>query len=77
MKRRRAEESADGLVVDDVIGDVITFSRWFERTSRKNQQVACIQTRVRSDVVEEIQSQATVHQQMLFGDSDCKTMSFT
>ncbi|KZV29843.1 hypothetical protein F511_43016 [Dorcoceras hygrometricum] len=31
-----------------------------------------------SDVVEEaIQSQATVHQQMLFGDSDSKTMSFT
>ncbi|KZV17524.1 hypothetical protein F511_37450 [Dorcoceras hygrometricum] len=31
MMRRRAEESADGLVVDDVIGDVIIFSRWFER----------------------------------------------
>ncbi|KZV06715.1 hypothetical protein F511_45797 [Dorcoceras hygrometricum] len=37
-----------------------------------------IQTQERSDVVEEaIQSQATVHQQMLFGDSDSKTMSFT
>ncbi|KZV25619.1 hypothetical protein F511_08648 [Dorcoceras hygrometricum] len=32
MKRRRAGESADGLVVDDVIGDVIIFSRWFERS---------------------------------------------
>ncbi|KZV41518.1 hypothetical protein F511_34878 [Dorcoceras hygrometricum] len=34
-----------------------------------------IQTQERSDVVEEaIQSQATVHQQMLFGDSDSKTI---
>ncbi|KZV38765.1 hypothetical protein F511_27998 [Dorcoceras hygrometricum] len=31
MERHRVEESADGLVVDDVIGDVIIFSRWFER----------------------------------------------
>ncbi|KZV23146.1 hypothetical protein F511_29011 [Dorcoceras hygrometricum] len=30
-KRRRVEISACGLVVDDVIGDVIIFSRWFER----------------------------------------------
>ncbi|KZV54375.1 hypothetical protein F511_28949 [Dorcoceras hygrometricum] len=30
-KRRRAEDSADGLVIDDVIGDVIIFSRWFVR----------------------------------------------
>ncbi|KZV39357.1 hypothetical protein F511_12037 [Dorcoceras hygrometricum] len=29
MMRRRAGDSADGLVVDDVIGDVIIFSRWF------------------------------------------------
>ncbi|KZV42341.1 hypothetical protein F511_33358 [Dorcoceras hygrometricum] len=29
MKRRRAGDSADRLVVDDVIGDVIIFSRWF------------------------------------------------
>ncbi|KZV42079.1 hypothetical protein F511_18425 [Dorcoceras hygrometricum] len=37
-----------------------------------------IQTQERSDVVEEeIQSQATVHQQMIFGDRDSKTMSFT
>ncbi|KZV47526.1 hypothetical protein F511_14598 [Dorcoceras hygrometricum] len=48
MKRRRAKESADGLAlmtwfsVDDVIGDVIIISRWFESSSRKrNQQVAC------------------------------------
>ncbi|KZV18782.1 hypothetical protein F511_15020 [Dorcoceras hygrometricum] len=46
--------------------------------SQEYQQVACIQTQERSDVVEEaIQSQATVHQQMVFGDSDSKTMSFT
>ncbi|KZT76881.1 pentatricopeptide repeat-containing protein [Dorcoceras hygrometricum] len=37
-----------------------------------------IQTQERSDVVEEeIQSQATVHQQLVLGDSDSKTMSFT
>ncbi|KZV29979.1 hypothetical protein F511_33147 [Dorcoceras hygrometricum] len=31
MKRRRVEGSADRFSVDDVIGDVITISRWFER----------------------------------------------
>ncbi|KZV47930.1 calcium-transporting ATPase 11, plasma membrane-type [Dorcoceras hygrometricum] len=52
MKRRRARQSADGLAlmtslvmssqsadgfsIDDVFGDVITISRWFESSSRKN-----------------------------------------
>ncbi|KZV30334.1 exportin 1 [Dorcoceras hygrometricum] len=52
---------------------------WFESSSRKISAGSLyIQTQERSDVVEEeIQSQATVHQQMIFGDSDSKTMSFT
>ncbi|KZV44588.1 hypothetical protein F511_43601 [Dorcoceras hygrometricum] len=55
MMRRRAVKSAVGLVVDDVIGDIIIFIRWFERA------VARINRRKRSDVVEKtIQSQATV-----------------
>ncbi|KZV40564.1 hypothetical protein F511_35406 [Dorcoceras hygrometricum] len=63
--------------IDDVIGDVITISRLREQ-SQESAGSLFIQTQERSDVVEEaIQSQATVHQQMLFGDSDSKTMSFT
>ncbi|KZV22250.1 hypothetical protein F511_34666 [Dorcoceras hygrometricum] len=66
------------ISVDDVIGDVIIFSRWFESRSRKNQQVACSSRRKKKRRRRgDIQSQAAVHQQMLFGDSDSKTMSFT
>ncbi|KZV30877.1 hypothetical protein F511_10811 [Dorcoceras hygrometricum] len=76
-----------GISCDDISSDVITISswqsadeeKWFESSSRKIPAGSLyIQTQERSDVVEEeIQSQATVHQQMLFGDSDSKTMSFT
>ncbi|KZV23688.1 pentatricopeptide repeat-containing protein [Dorcoceras hygrometricum] len=74
MKRRRARESADGLAL-------MTSSYSADGLTEQSQESAgslYIQTQERSDVVEEaIQSQATVHQQMLFGDSDSKTMSFT
>ncbi|KZV30633.1 ethylene-responsive transcription factor 1B-like [Dorcoceras hygrometricum] len=39
MKRRHAEESADGLALITSSGDVIKISRWFESNSRKNQQM--------------------------------------
>ncbi|KZV47492.1 hypothetical protein F511_33283 [Dorcoceras hygrometricum] len=53
-----------GISCDDISLDVITISNSLY-----------IQTQERSDVVEkEIQSQATVHQQILFGDSDSKTI---
>ncbi|KZV35760.1 hypothetical protein F511_41534 [Dorcoceras hygrometricum] len=84
MKRSAKDEATSCWIisrwfsVDDVIGDVIIISRWFESSSRKIPAGSLfIQTQERSDVVEEeIQSQATVHQQMVFGDSDSKTMSF-
>ncbi|KZV48646.1 hypothetical protein F511_10332 [Dorcoceras hygrometricum] len=73
MKRRRAEESADGLAL---MMSSVTSSQSADGLSPAGSLY--IQTQERSDVVEEeIQSQATVHQQMIFGDSDSKTMSFT
>ncbi|KZV26219.1 hypothetical protein F511_44724 [Dorcoceras hygrometricum] len=78
MKRRRAEESADGLAL---MTSSVTSSYSADGLREQSQESAgslYIQTQERSDVVEEyIQSQATVHQQMIFGDSDRKTMSFT
>ncbi|KZV19696.1 hypothetical protein F511_41864 [Dorcoceras hygrometricum] len=77
MKRRHAEESADGLAL---MTSSVTSSYSADCLREQSQESAgslYIQTQERSDVVEEeIQSQATVHQQMLFGDSDSKTMSF-
>ncbi|KZV30613.1 hypothetical protein F511_44670 [Dorcoceras hygrometricum] len=71
-----------GISCDDISSDVITISSWQSADEENSRKIPAgslyIQTQERSDVVkEEIQSQATVHQQMLFGDSDCKTMSFT
>ncbi|KZV58049.1 hypothetical protein F511_38554 [Dorcoceras hygrometricum] len=57
--------------------DVIIFSRWFERAVARIQQVAASRRKRKRRRRGDIQSQATVHQQMLFGDSDSKTMSFT
>ncbi|KZV23558.1 remorin-like protein [Dorcoceras hygrometricum] len=78
MKRRRAEESADGLAL---MTSSVMSSYSADGLREQSQEPAgslYIQTQERSDVIEEeIQSQATVHQQMIFGDSDSKTMSFT
>ncbi|KZV23689.1 syntaxin-124-like [Dorcoceras hygrometricum] len=75
MKRRRARESADGLAL---MTSSVTSSYSANGLREQSQESAgslYIQTQERSDVVEEaIQSQATVHQQMLFGDSDSKTI---
>ncbi|KZV52264.1 dystroglycan-like [Dorcoceras hygrometricum] len=77
-KRRRAEESADGLAL---MTSSVTSSYSADGLREQSQESAgslYIQTQESSDVVEEeIQSQATVHQQMIFGDSDSKTMSST
>ncbi|KZV47672.1 hypothetical protein F511_44801 [Dorcoceras hygrometricum] len=74
----RAEVSADELAL---MTSSVTSSYSADGLREQSQESAgslFIQTQERSDVVEErIQSQATVHQQMLFGDSDSKTMSFT
>ncbi|KZV15856.1 biotin carboxyl carrier protein of acetyl-CoA carboxylase 1, chloroplastic-like [Dorcoceras hygrometricum] len=76
MKRRRAGESADGLAL---MTSSVTSSYSADGLREQSQESAgslYIQTQERSDVVEEqIQSQATVHQQMIFGDSNSKTMS--
>ncbi|KZV29799.1 hypothetical protein F511_13878 [Dorcoceras hygrometricum] len=76
MKRRCAEASADGLAL---MTSLVTSSYSADGLKEQSQESAGslhIQTQVRSDVVEEaIQSQATVHQQILFGDSDSKTIS--
>ncbi|KZV23420.1 hypothetical protein F511_43357 [Dorcoceras hygrometricum] len=78
MKRRRAEESADGLALMTSSVTSSVFSRCLREQSQESAGSLYIQTQERSDVVEEeIQSQATVHQQMIFGDSNSKTMSFT
>ncbi|KZV13770.1 hypothetical protein F511_45072 [Dorcoceras hygrometricum] len=81
MKRSERDEatsSADGLTL---MTSSVTSSYSADGLREQSQESAgslYIQTQERSDVVEEDnQSQATVHQQMLFGDSDCKTMSFT
>ncbi|KZV06705.1 hypothetical protein F511_45812 [Dorcoceras hygrometricum] len=77
MKRRRAEESVDGLAS---VTSSVTSSYSADRLREQSQESAgSLYPDARgSDVVEEeIQSQATVHQQMLLGDSDSKTMSFT
>ncbi|KZV48136.1 hypothetical protein F511_20775 [Dorcoceras hygrometricum] len=75
MKRRRAEESVDGLAL---MTSSVTSSYSADGLREQSQEPAgslYIQTQERSDVVEEaIQSQATVHQQMLFGDSNSKTI---
>ncbi|KZV21436.1 hypothetical protein F511_22617 [Dorcoceras hygrometricum] len=75
MKRRRADESADGLAL---MTSSVTSSYSADGLREQSQESAgslYIQTQERSDVVEEeIQSQATVHQQMLFGDSNSKTI---
>ncbi|KZV57214.1 hypothetical protein F511_41225 [Dorcoceras hygrometricum] len=66
MKRRRAEESADGLAL---MTSSVTSSYSADGLREQSQESAgslYIQSQERSDVVEEaIQSQATVHQQML------------
>ncbi|KZV48505.1 F-box protein [Dorcoceras hygrometricum] len=70
-------ESADGLVL---MTSWVTSSYSADVLREQSQKSAgSLHPDARgSDVVEEaIQSQATVHQQMLFGDSDSKTMSFT
>ncbi|KZV48430.1 hypothetical protein F511_17512 [Dorcoceras hygrometricum] len=76
MKRGRAEESADGLAL---MTSLVTSSQSADDLREQSQESAgslYIQTQERSDVVkEEIQSQAIVHQQMLFGDGDSKTIS--
>ncbi|KZV35736.1 hypothetical protein F511_14091 [Dorcoceras hygrometricum] len=73
MKRRRAEESADGLAL---MTSSVTSSYSADGLREQSQESAgslLIQTQERSDVVEEeIQSQAIVHQQIVFGDSDGK-----
>ncbi|KZV32143.1 hypothetical protein F511_10847 [Dorcoceras hygrometricum] len=78
MKRRRAGESAVGLAL---MTSSVTSSYSADGLREQSQESSgslYIQTQERSDVVEEeIQSQATFHQQMIFGDSDSKTMSFT
>ncbi|KZT75372.1 hypothetical protein F511_47603 [Dorcoceras hygrometricum] len=77
MMRRRAGESADGLVL---MTSSVTTSYSADGLREQSQESAgsLHPDARRSDVVEElIQSQATVHQQIAFGDSDSKTMSFT
>ncbi|KZV38912.1 hypothetical protein F511_30476 [Dorcoceras hygrometricum] len=73
MKRRRAEESADGLAL---MTSSVMSSYSADGLREQSQESAgslYIQTQERSDVVEEeIQSQATVHQQMIFGVSVAK-----
>ncbi|KZV47060.1 hypothetical protein F511_11966 [Dorcoceras hygrometricum] len=65
------------ISVDDVIGDVIIFSRCFEKTVARISRYLASRRKRKRRRKGDIQSQATVHQQMLFGDSDSKTMSFT
>ncbi|KZV54146.1 hypothetical protein F511_09981 [Dorcoceras hygrometricum] len=77
MKRRCAEDSADGLALMTSLVTSSYSADGLREQSQDSTGSLYIQTQERSDVVEEeIQSQATVHQQMLFGDSDSKTMSF-
>ncbi|KZV45491.1 pentatricopeptide repeat-containing protein chloroplastic [Dorcoceras hygrometricum] len=77
MMRRRAEGSADGFAL---MTSSVTSSYSADGLREQSQESAgSLHPDARgSDVVEEaIQSQATVHQQMLFGESNSKTMSFT
>ncbi|KZV15921.1 hypothetical protein F511_25536 [Dorcoceras hygrometricum] len=75
MKRRRVGESADGLALMTSSVTSSYSADGLREQSKESAGSLYIQTQERSDVVEEaIQSQATVHQQMLFGDSDSKTI---
>ncbi|KZT75835.1 NB-ARC domain containing protein [Dorcoceras hygrometricum] len=74
MKRRRAGESADGLAL---MTSSVTSSYSADDLREQSQESAgslYFQTQEKRRRREAIQSQATVHQQMLFGDSDSKTI---